>query len=144
MPQHLSVVGIALAKRVFPVIGRDERGKIVLRKRLTREALLPCLAPLSPVLSGMEAGGGAHYGARRLREHGHTVQLLAPQCVTPYGKSNKHALAEAEALCAAVPRPTMRFVPIKEVAQHDRQALPRARARVVQARTALVHAIRGL
>jgi transposase len=144
MQQQLSVVGIDLAKRVFHVIGMDERGTIVLRKRLTREALLPFVARLSPVLIGMEACGGAHYWARRFREHGHTVKLIAPQFVKPYVKSNKNDPADAEAICEAVTRPTMRFVPIKEVEQQDLQALHRARERVVKARTALVNEIRGL
>src|SRR4029453_15249763 len=144
MQQQLSVVGIDLAKRVFHVAGMDERGKIGLRKRLTREALLPFLAQLAPVLIGMEACGGAHYWARRLREHGHTVKLIAPQFVKPYVKSNKNDPADAEAICEAVTRPTMRFVPIKEIEQQDLQALHRARERVVKARTALVNEIRGL
>jgi transposase len=144
MQQQLSVVGIDLAKRVFHVAGMDERGKIVLRKRLTREALLPFLAQLAPVLIGMEACGGAHYWARRLREHGHTVKLSAPQVVKPYVKSNKNDPADAEAIWEAVTRPTMRFVPLKEREQQDLQALPRARERVVKARTALVNEIRGL
>jgi transposase len=144
MQQHLSVVGIDLAKRVFHVAGMDERGKIVLRKRLTREALLPFIARLPPVVIGIEACGGAHYWARRFREHGHTVKLMAPQFVKPYVKSNKNDPADAEAICEAVTRPTMRFVPIKEVDQQDLQALHRARERVVKARTALVNEIRGL
>ena len=143
MQQHLSVVGIDLAKRVFHVAGMDERGKIILRQRLTREALLPLLAPLSPVLIGMEACGGAHDRARRLREHGHTVKLIAPQFVKPYVKLHKNDPADADAICEAVTRPTMRFVPIKAVEQPDLQALHRARERVVKARTALVKEIRG-
>ena len=79
MPQQLSVVGIDLAKRVFHVAGMDETGKIVLRKRLTREALLPFIARLHPVVIGMEACGGAHYWGRRFRQYGHTVKLIAPQ-----------------------------------------------------------------
>jgi len=118
--------------------------KLVLRKRLTREALLPFIARLSPVVIGMEACGGAHYWARRFREHGHTVKLIAPQFVKPYVKSNKNDPADAEAICEAMTRPTMRFVPIKEVEQQDLQALHRARERVVKARTALVNEIRGL
>jgi transposase len=82
--------------------------------------------------------------SRRLREHGHTVQLIAPQFVKPYVKSNKNDPAEAAAICEAVTRLTMRFVPIKEVEQQDLQALHRARERVSKARTALVNAIRGL
>jgi transposase len=144
MQQKLSVVGIDLAKRVFHVAGMDETGKIVLRKRLTREALLPFIARLPPVVIGMEACGGAHYWGRRFREHGHTVKLIAPQFVKPYVKSNKNDPADAEAICEAMTRPTMRFVPIKEVHQQDLQALHRARERVVKARTALVNETRGL
>jgi len=82
MQQNLSVVGIDLAKRVLHVAGMDDKGKIVLRKRLTREALLPFIARLSPVVIGMEACGGAHYWGRRFREHGHTVKLIAPYGVS--------------------------------------------------------------
>jgi transposase len=116
----------------------------VLRKRLTRDALMPYIAQLPPAVIGMEACGGAHYWARRFRTHGHTVKLIAPQFVKPYVKSNKNDPADAEAICEAVTRPTMRFVPIKEVDQQDLQSLHRARERVVKARTALVNEIRGL
>src|SRR5215475_3161255 len=144
MQQNLSVVGIDLAKRVFHVAGMDDKGKIVLRKRLTREALLPFIARLHPVVIGMEACGGAHYWGRRFRQYGHTVKLIAPQFVKPYVKSNKNDPADAEAICEAVTRPTMRFVPIKEVEQQDLQSLHRARERVVKARTALVNETWGL
>jgi transposase len=144
MQQHLSVVGIDLAKRVFHVAGMDETGKVVLRKRVTREALMPFIAQLPPVVLGMEACGGAHYWARRFREYGHTVKLMAPQFVKPYVKSNKNDTVDAEAIAEAVMRPTMRFVPIKGIEQQDLQSLHRARERVVKARTALVNEIRGL
>src|SRR5215831_4277240 len=144
MQQPLSVVGIDLAKRVFHVAGMDDKGKIVLRKRLTREALLPFIARLPPVVIGMEACGGAHYWGRRFRAYGHTVKRIAPQFVKPSVKSNKNDPADAEAICEAVTRPTMRFVPIKEVEQQDLQSLHRARERVVKARTALGNEMRGL
>jgi transposase len=144
MKQKATVLGIDLAKRVFHLVGMDDAGHIVLKKRLTREALLPFIAQLSPVVIGMEACGGAHYWARQFRAHGHTVKLIAPQFVKPYVKSNKTDPADAEAICEAVTRPTMRFVPVKEVDQQDFQAFHRARARVVKARTALVNEIRGL
>ena len=144
MKQKATVRGIDLAKRGFHLVGMDDAGHIVLKKRLTREALRPFIAQLSPVVIGMEACGGAHYWARQFRAHGHTVKLIAPQCVKPSVKSQKNDPADAEAICEAVTRPTMRFVPVKEVDQHDRQAFHRARARVVKARTALVNAIRGL
>jgi transposase len=144
MTQQPSIVGIDLAKRIFHLVGMDNTGHVVFRKRLTREALVPFIAQLPPVVIGMEACGGAHYWARRFRIHGHTVKLIAPQFVKPYVKSNKNDPADAEAICEAVTRPTMRFVPIKEVDQQDLQALHRARERVVKARTALVNEIRGL
>jgi transposase len=144
MKQKMTVLGIDLAKRVFHLVGMNETGHIVLKKRLTREALLPFIAQLPPVLIGLEACGGAHYWARRFRAHGHVVQLIAPQFVKPYVKSHKNDPADAEAICEAVTRPTMRFVPVKEVDQQDLQAFHRARERVVKARTALVNEMRGL
>ena len=143
MPQ-VSVLGIDSAKQLFHVVGMDDTGTIVWRKRLTRGALMPFIAQLPPMVIGMEACGGAHYWARRFRRHGHTVKLMAPQFVKPYVKSNKHDMADAEAIAEAVTRPTMRFVPIKELAQQDFQALHRVRERLVKARTALINEIRGL
>jgi transposase len=142
MPQ-VSVLGIDIAKQLFHVVGMDDTGTVVWRKRLTRGALMPFIAQLPPMVIGMEACGGAHYWARRFREYGHTVKLMAPQFVKPYVKSNKHDMADAEAIAEAVTRPTMRFVPIKELAQQDFQALHRVRERLVKARTALINEIRG-
>ena len=112
MKREMSVLGIDIAKRVFHAVGMDEKGRIVFRKRLSRHDLIPFLAKLPPVLIGMEACGGAHYGARRCRAHGHEVKLMAPQFVKPYVKSNKNGSRDAEAIAEAVTRPTMRFVPI--------------------------------
>jgi transposase len=144
MKQELSTVAIDLAKKIFHLVGADSTGKILWRKRLTRNALMPFLAQLPPVLIGIEACGGAHYWARRFREHGHDVKLLAPQFVKPFVKSNKNDMRDAEAIAEAVTRPTMRFVPIKEVDQQDIQALPRVRERLIGARTALINAVHGL
>jgi transposase len=144
MKQNPSVLGIDLAKRVFHMVGMDAQGHVVLKKRLTREALIPFVAQLPSVVIGMEACGGAHYWARRLRAQGHEMKLMAPQFVKPYIKSNKHDPGDAEAICAAVTRPTMRFVLIKEVAQQALQSLHRARKRVAKACTALVNEIRSL
>jgi transposase len=141
---HISVLGIDIAKRVFHVVGMDERGQIVLRKRLSRNALMPFIATLPPVLIGMEACGGAHYWARRFREHGHEVKLMAPQFVKPYVKSNKNDMRDAEGIGEAVTRPTMRFVPVKDVDQQDIQALHRVRERLMGERTALVNEVHGL
>jgi transposase len=119
MKQEMSVVGIDIAKRVFHAIGMDNTGKIVFRNRLSRHDLLPFLAKLPPVRIGMEACGGAHDWARRFREHGHEVKRMAPQFVKPYVQSNKNDSRDAEAIAAAVTRPTMRFVPSKDVGQQD-------------------------
>src|SRR5438477_6870424 len=144
MKPHMSVLGIDIAKRVFHAVGMDERGKIVLRKCLSRHDLLPFMAQLPPVLIGMEACGGAHDWARRFREHGHEVKLMAPQFVKPYVKSNKNDSRDAEAIAEAVTRPTMRFVPTKNVDQQDIQALHRVRERLMSERTALVNEVHGL
>src|SRR5215831_5838072 len=116
MKPEISVLGIDIAKRVFHAVGMDERGKIVFRKRLSRPDLIPFIAKLPSVLIGREACGGAHYWARRFRAHGPEVKRMAPQFVKPYVKSNKNDSRDAEAIAEAVTRPTMRFVPIKNVA----------------------------
>ena len=144
MKQEITVLGVDIAKRVFHAVGMENTGKMVLRTRLSRHDLVPFIAQLPPVLIGMEACGGAHDWARRFREHGHDVKLLAPQFVTPFVKSNKHDMHDAEAIAEAVTRPTRRFVPIKEVTHHDSQALHRVRERLIGARTALVNAVHGL
>ena len=144
MKQNVCTVGIDLAKNIFHLVGTDSMGKIVWRKRLTRHALVPFLAQLPPVTIGMEACGGAHYWARQLRHQGHQVKLMAPQFVKPYVKSNKNDMRDAEAIAEAVTRPTMRFVPIKDVAQQDIQALHRARERLIGERTALINEVHGL
>jgi transposase len=144
MKHNVCTVGIDLAKKIFHLVGTDPTGKIVWRKRLTRHALVPFMAQLPPVTIGMEACGGAHYWARQLRHQGHEVKLMAPQFVKPYVKSNKNDMRDAEAIAEAVTRPTMRFVPIKDVAQHDIQALHRVRERLIGARTALINEVHGL
>jgi len=144
MKQEMSVLGIDIAKHVLHAVGMDERGKIVLRKRLSRHDLMPFLAKLPPVRIGIEACGGAHDWARRFREHGHEVKLMAPQFVKPYVKSNKNDSRDAEAIAEAVTRPTRRFVPTKDVDQQDMQALHRVRERLIGERTALVNEVHGL
>ncbi len=144
MKRDISVLGIDIAKRVFHAVGMDETGKIVFRKRVSRPDLMPFIAKLPPVRIGMEACGGAHYWSRRFREHGHEVKLMAPQFVKAYVKSNKNDTRDAEAIGEAVTRPTMRFVPTKEVHQQDIQALHRVRERLIGARRALVNEVHGL
>src|SRR5918999_4362752 len=144
MAQHMSVLGIDIAKQVFHVVGMDDSGHVVLRKRLARSTLLPFIANVCPLRIGMEACGGAHYWARCFREHGHEVRLIAPQFIKAYVKSPKNDARDAEAICEAMSRPTMRFVPIKQPEQQDLQALHRVRERLIKARTALVNEMRGL
>jgi transposase len=122
----------------------DDTGAVVLRKRLARSELPRFIATLPPLRIGIEACGSAHSWARRFREHGYDVRLIAPQFVKAYVKSPKNDARDAEAICEAVTRPTMRFVPIKRVEQQDLQALHRIRERLMKARTALVNEIRGL
>lgn len=140
----VSVVGLDLAKNVFQVHGVDERGDLMLRKQLRRNQVLAFFAQRERCLIGMEACSGAHYWARELRALGHAVRLMAPQFVKPYVKANKTDAAEAEAICEAVTRPSMRFVPIKSEAQQAVLALHRARSGFVKAPTALINQIRGL
>ena len=141
---NITTVGIDLAKSVFQVHGVDDRGKRVVQKGLKRKQVLVYFAQLPPYLIGMEACAGAHYWARKLRGQGHTVKLMAPQFVKPYVKSNKTDAADAEAICEAVTRPTMRFVPIKDIEQQAVLSLHRARQGFVKARTAQANQIRGL
>jgi transposase len=144
MKQQVNTVAIDLAKKVFHLVGTDTTGKILWRKRLTRQVLMPFMAQLQPVTIGMEACGGAHYWARRFREHDHEVKLMAPQFVKPYVKSNKNDMRDAEAIAEAVTRPTMRFVPPKAIGKQDIQSLHRVRERLIGARTALINAVHGL
>ena len=140
----ITTIGIDLAKNVFQIHGVDERGKAVLKKALRRTQMLPFFANLAPCLIGMEACGSAHYWARKLQGLGHNVKLMAPQFIKPYVKTNKNDAADAEAICEAVTRPTMRFVPIKNGEQQAVLAMHRARQGFVKARTAQANQIRGL
>ena len=119
----ITTVGIDLAKSVFQVHAVDERGRAVLRKQLRRDQMTAFFANLPPCLIGMEACASAHHWARTLQKFGHTVRLMAPQFVKPYVKTNKNDVADAEAICEAVGRPNMRFVPIKSVEQQAVLAL---------------------
>lgn len=141
---NITTVGIDLAKNVIQVHGVDEHGKAVLWKAFKRDQLLPLFANLPPCLIGMEACGSAHFWARKLEAVGHTVRLMAPQFVKPYVKTNKNDARDAEAICEAVTRPSMRFVPIKNGEQQAVLSLHRARQEFVKARTAQANQIRGL
>ena len=144
MAIEVSVVGFDIAKNVFQVHGVDRRGAAVQRKRLRRAQVPEFFRQLTPCLIGMEATRGAHYWARVLRSFGHDVRLIAPQFVKPFLKSQKNDANAAEAICEAVGRPNMRFVPSKSIEQQDLQALHRVRSRLIGCRTQLGNQIRGL
>lgn len=141
-------IGIDLAKNIFAVHGVNEHGKAELVKpKVVRDQLLPLIASLPPRLIGMEACSGAHYWARQFHQYGHTVRLIAPKFVSPYrmsGKRGKNDAADAAAICEAVTRPQMRFVPIKDEHQQAMLTLHRTRQGVVEERTALYNRLRGL
>ena len=141
---EITTIGIDLSKNVFQIHGVDHRGKTALKKQLKREQMLPYFANFPSCLIGIEACGSAHYWARKLAALGHTVKLIAPQFVKPYVKTNKNDVADAEAICEAVSRPNMRFVPIKNGEQQAILAQHRARQGFVKARTAQANQIRGL
>ncbi len=139
-------VGVDLAKNVIHVHGVDRWEKAILRRRLRRvnwlRVLLEEVEPGCEI--GMEACAGAHHWGRTLEAHGMVVKLMAPQFVKPYVKSNKNDRNDAEAICEAMSRPTMRFVPVKNVDQQDIQAVHRVREELMSQRTAKVNQIRGL
>jgi len=141
---EIITIGLDLAKHVFQVHAIDADGKAIVRKAFRRSQLAPFFAALPPCLIGIEACGTAHYWARQLSEMGHEVRLMPPAYVKPYVKRGKNDANDAEAICEAVTRPTMRFVPIKSVEQQAALAMHRARALLVRQRTQLVNAIRGL
>ena len=140
----ITTIGMDLAKNVIQVHGADAHGRTAVRKQLKRDQVLPFFANLEMCLVGMEACGSAHHWARKLAELGHTVKLMAPQFVKPYVKTNKNDTADAEAICEAVMRPNMRFVPVKSAEQQGVLALHRARQGFVKARTAQANQSRGL
>ena len=141
---NITTVGIDLAKNVFSVHGVDAAGAVVLRKTVTRARLSVLMAQLPPCLIGMEACSGAHDWARAFLPHGHTVKLMAPKFVAPYRKSGKNDGNDAEAICEAVARPTMRFVAINSLEQQSILTLHRARQGFIEERTATINRIRGL
>ena len=141
-------IGIDLAKNVFAVHGVDATGKSALvRPSVPRAKLLELIAALPPCLIGMEACSGAHHWAREFQNFGHTVRIMAPKFVIPYrlsGKRGKNDAADAAAICEAVTRPNMRFVPIKSIDQQGQLMVHRARQGFVEQRTDTLNRIRGL
>jgi transposase len=140
---EITTIGLDLAKHVFQVHGIDARGTTVLRKRLRRGQVLAFFSRIPRCVVGLEACATAHYWARELGALGHEVRLMPAQYVKAYIKRNKHDAADAEAICEAVQRPTMRFVPVKTAEQQANQLLHRGREQLVRQRTMLVNALRA-
>ena len=141
--KEITTIGLDLAKNVFQVHGVDESGRVVVRKQLRRAQVLGFFAGLPRCVVGLEACATAHYWARELIALGHDVRLIPPSYVKAFVKRNKNDAADAEAICEAVMRPTMRFVPVKTADQQATVMLHRARELLVRQRTMLVNALRG-
>jgi transposase len=141
---NVTTIGLDIAKNVFQVHGVDGKGKVVVRRSLKRGQVLAFFANLEACVIGLEACAGAHYWARELEKLGHTVRLISPQFVKPYVKGNKNDKNDAEAICEAVGRPNMRFVPVKSTESQDILALHRVRSGLVKERTARANRLRGL
>src|SRR6187549_1540271 len=140
---EITTIGLDLAKSVFQVHGVDATGQVVVRKSLRRAQMLPFFTRLPSCLVGIEACGTSHYWARELIKLGHQVRLMPPAYVKPYVKRGKTDAADAEAICEAVTRPTMRFVAIKTVDQQGALMLHKTRDLLVRQRTMLINGLRG-
>ena len=140
---HVATIGLDIAKSVFQVHGVDAEGGVVIRQKLTRARLLKFFEKLAPCLIGIEACGTAHHWARELIGLGHDVRLMPPSYVKPYVKRQKNDMADAEAICEAVTRPTMRFVPVKSPQQQSVMVLHRTRSILIRQRIQISNAIRS-
>lgn len=139
----ITTVGLDLAKSVFHIHCADADGQVMARKKLRRSHVVKFLSELEPCLVGLEACGSAHHWAREIEALGHEVRLIPPQFVKPFVKSNKNDTHDAEAICEAVVRPTMRFAPKKSAEQQSVLMLHRVRELLVRQRTSLINALRG-
>jgi len=141
---NITTLGIDLAKNSFSIVGADKHGKVVLRKTLTRNKLLPFIANCPPCLIGLEACSGSHYWAREFQKLGHRVGIIAAKFVEPYRKGGKNDNNDAEAICEAVRRPNIWFVPVKTADQQAALSVHRVRQGVVRDRTSWINRMRGL
>jgi len=141
---QITTIGLDLAKSVFQVHGVDATGQVMVRKSLRRSQMLPFFAKLPPCLVGIETCGTSHHWARELIKLGHEVRLMPPAYVKPYVKRGKTDAADAEAVCEAVTRPTMRFVAVKTLEQQAALSMHRTRDLLVKQRTQLINMIRSL
>ncbi|WP_339678520.1 IS110 family transposase [uncultured Zhongshania sp.] len=142
--KEISVIGLDLAKNVFQIHGVTECGEVLVRKVLRRSQVLQFFAKCPPCLVGMEACGGAHYWSREIRRFGHEVKMMAPAFVKPYLKANKNDRNDAEAICEAVQRPSMRFVAAKSPEQQSVLHLHHSRRLLVKQRVAVSNHLRGI
>src|SRR5215472_343986 len=140
---QITTIGLDIAKNVFQIHGIDAAEKVVVRKQLRRSQVMKFFATLSPCLVGMEACATAHYWARELTKLGHEVRLMPARDVKAYVKRNKNDAADAEAICEAVRRPTMRFVQVKSAEQQGRLMQHRTRDLLLRQRTQLINALRA-
>lgn len=140
---QLKTVGLDIAKHVFQLHGADEAGKVLFRKQLRRPKMLAFFRTCPPCTVALEACGGAHYWAREIAKLGHEVRMIPPAYVRPFVKRQKHDVADAEAICEAVQRPSMRFVPVKSEQAQASAMVFRARDLVVRQRIQLINALRG-
>src|SRR5215469_11464269 len=141
--QIISTIGLDIAKSVFQVYGVDAAGQVVVRRQLRRRHVLAFFAKLPPCLVGIEACASSHHWSRELRALGHTVRLMPPAYVKPYVKRQKNDSTDAEAICEAVTRPNMRFVPTKTVEQQSCLMLHRTRHLFIRQQTSVINAIRA-
>ena len=141
--ETVTTIGIDLAKNVFQVCGMSRSGKVLFNKKLKRNRVLDFCCQLPNCLIGMEACASSHFWARELSKQGHEVKLMAPQYVKPYVKTNKNDAADAQAICEAVSRPSMRFVGIKTEAQQTLLLLHRDRSGLIRDRTSVINRLRA-
>jgi transposase len=141
---NITTLGIDLAKSSFSIVGTDQHGKVVLRKTLKRNQVLSFIAQCPPCLIGMEACSGAHYWGREFRKHGHEIGIMACKFIAPFRKGGKNDNNDAEAICEAVRRSTIWFVPVKTADQQAQLCVHRVRQGLIAERTALINQLRGL
>src|SRR6202140_3266426 len=141
--QTITTIGLDIAKSVFQVHGVDAGGQVIVRRQLKRRYVLTFFQKLLPCLVGIEACGSAHYWSRELQALGHTVRLMPPAYVKPYVKRQKNDATDAEAICEAVTRPNMRFVPTKTQEQQSCLTLHRTRHLFIRQQTAVINSIRA-